>query len=92
MILVNDNSPDQSWDILRGKAQSNHRVIAVNFLKNYGQHTAVFCGLQQSTGDYVITMDDDLQNPPEEIIHLIEKSDEGYDLVFGQFRVKQHAG
>jgi len=92
LILVNDNSPDQSWDILREKARTNPQVIAVNFLKNYGQHTAVFCGLQQSTGDFVITMDDDLQNPPDEIIHLIEKSKEGHDLVFGQFRVKQHSG
>jgi glycosyltransferase involved in cell wall biosynthesis len=92
LILVNDASPDQSWHVLREKAQANSYLVAINFLKNYGQHTAVFCGLQQSIGDYVITMDDDLQNPPEEIIHLIEKSKEGYDLVFGQFRVKQHAG
>ena len=92
LILVNDGSPDDSWQILRQKAQSNPHIIAINFLRNYGQHTAIFCGLQQSTGDYVITMDDDLQNPPEEIIHLIEKSKEGYDLIFGQFRVKHHAG
>jgi len=92
LILVNDGSPDQSWKILRQKAGTNAKIVAINFLRNYGQHTAVFCGLQQSTGDYVITMDDDLQNPPEEILHLIEKSKEGYDLVFGQFRVKQHAG
>ncbi|MFC1976440.1 glycosyltransferase family 2 protein [Chloroflexota bacterium] len=92
LILVNDASPDQSWEVLREKAQANPHLIAVNFLKNYGQHTAVFCGLQQSTGDYVITMDDDLQNPPEEIIHLIDKANQGHDLVFGRFRAKQHAG
>ncbi len=92
LILVNDASPDQSWDVLREKAQANPHLIAINFLKNYGQHTAVFCGLQQSTGDYVVTMDDDLQNPPEEIIHLIDKAGQGHDLVLGRFRAKQHAG
>jgi glycosyltransferase involved in cell wall biosynthesis len=92
LILVNDASPDQSWEVLREKALTNPHLVAINFLKNYGQHTAVFCGLQKSTGDYVITMDDDLQNPPEEIIHLIDKAGQGHDLVFGRFRVKQHAG
>jgi glycosyltransferase involved in cell wall biosynthesis len=92
LILINDGSPDHSWDVLREKAQANSNISAINFLRNYGQHTAVFCGLQHSTGDYVITMDDDLQNPPQEIVHLIEKSKKGHDLVFGQFRVKQHAG
>jgi glycosyltransferase involved in cell wall biosynthesis len=91
LILVNDGSPDQSWAVLRDKAAANPHVVAINFLRNYGQHTAIFCGLQHSTGDYAITMDDDLQNPPEEIIHLIHKGGEGYDLVFGQFRSKQHA-
>ncbi len=92
LILINDGSPDQSWDVLREKAGANPHLIAINFLRNYGQHTAVFCGLQHSSGDYVITIDDDLQNPPEEIIHLIEKAKAGHDLVFGQFRAKQHAG
>ncbi len=91
LILINDGSRDQSWEALRGKTLANPRLIAINLLKNYGQHTAVFCGFQQSAGDYVITLDDDLQNPPEECIHLIQKAEEGYDLVFGRFRQKQHA-
>ena len=91
LILVNDASPDSSWEILQDKALANPYIVAINLLKNYGQHTSLFCGLQKSTGDFVITMDDDLQNPPEEIMHLIEKINEGYDVVFGQFRVKQHA-
>ena len=91
MILVNDGSADNSWDIIRRKAKENPHIIAINFLKNYGQHTANFCGFQESTGDYVITLDDDLQNPPEEIIHLIKKSKEGnYDLVIGRFEKKRH--
>ena len=91
MILVNDGSGDNSWDIIRGKTTENPHIIAINFLKNYGQHTANFCGFKESTGDFLITLDDDLQNPPEEIIHLIKKAEEGdYDLVIGQFEKKRH--
>lgn len=92
LILVNDGSTDRSWQVLREKAAENPRVKAFDLLHNYGQHTALFCGLNRSKGDYVITMDDDLQNPPEEIIHLVTKAQEGHDLVFGRFRQKQHAG
>ncbi len=91
LIVVNDGSHDQSWAVLREKALTSPHIVAINLLRNYGQHTALFCGLWESTGDYVITLDDDLQNPPEEIIHLINKACEGYDLVFGRFREKKHA-
>lgn len=91
LILVNDGSKDQSWQVIREQAQANERVLAINLLKNYGQHTANFCGFAHTTGDYVITMDDDLQNPPEEIVHLVRKALEGHDLVFGRFYRKQHA-
>jgi len=92
IIAVNDGSRDGSWEVLREKAGRNRRIMAVNLLRNYGQHTAVFCGLQKSTGDYVITLDDDLQNPPEEIAHLVEKVKDGHDVVFGRFREKKHLG
>ena len=91
LLLVNDGSSDGSWDLLREKALRNPHILAINLLRNYGQHTATFCGLQKSTGEYVITMDDDLQNPPEEIVHLIEKAHENHDVVFGRYRRKQHA-
>ncbi|PIE81841.1 MAG: hypothetical protein CSA11_02935 [Chloroflexi bacterium] len=90
IILVNDGSPDNSWQIIQKKAKENPSIIAINLLKNYGQHTALYCGLQQSCGKYMITLDDDLQNPPEEIIHLVTKAEEGHDLVFGRFRKKEH--
>ena len=91
IILVNDGSRDGSWDVVREKAQGKPHLIAMNLLHNYGQHTAVLCGLRKSTGDYVITLDDDMQNPPEEMIHLIEKAKEGHDLVVGKFAQKKHA-
>jgi glycosyltransferase involved in cell wall biosynthesis len=90
IVLVNDGSTDGSWAIIEGKAAEHDPVIAVDFVKNYGQHTAVFAGLEMSVGKYVITLDDDLQNPPEEIPRLLTKAEEGYDLVFGEFRRKRH--
>ena len=92
LVLVNDGSPDNSWSIIETAAQNDSRIKAINLLKNYGQHTAVYCGIKESMGDFIITMDDDLQNPPEELHHLIEKIHEGYDLVFAEFNQKMHAG
>jgi glycosyltransferase involved in cell wall biosynthesis len=91
IILVNDGSRDKSWSKLLEITRHRKHIVAINFLKNYGQHSAVYCGIRQSKGDYVITMDDDLQNPPEEIIHLINKINEGYDAVFARFRIKNHS-
>lgn len=92
IVMVNDGSPDNSWEILEARAAGNPHIVAVDLLKNYGQHTAIFCGFHYATGDYIITMDDDLQNPPEEIVHLVHKALEGYDAVYGRFRHKEHAG
>lgn len=92
IILVNDGSPDASWSVIKKLAQESPRVIAIDLLKNYGQHNAVLCGLSQAQGRYAITMDDDLQNPPQEILRLIAKAQSGdYDLIFGKFRDKKHA-
>lgn len=91
IILVNDGSNDDSWNIINNFAKNNKFVTAINLLKNYGQHVAIFCGLNNAKGDYVITIDDDLQNPPKEIIKLINKSNEGYDLVIGSFDQKKHS-
>lgn len=91
MILVNDKSHDSSWEVVSQKALANPNIVAIDLLRNYGQHTANFCGFQHATGDYVITLDDDLQNPPEEIVHLINKAKEGHDVVLGQFRQRKQA-
>jgi glycosyltransferase involved in cell wall biosynthesis len=89
LILVNDASTDGSWDVLVAAAQRYPEVRALNLLRNYGQHSANLAGLRRTRGDYVITMDDDLQNPPEEIIHLIGEAMKGSDVVFGKFKRKQ---
>jgi glycosyltransferase involved in cell wall biosynthesis len=78
--------------VIAAQAAQLPHVIAINLLRNYGQHNAVFCGIAQSRGQYVITIDDDLQNPPEEIIHLVNQMQDGnHDVVFGRFRQKQHS-
>jgi len=91
LILVNDGSRDRSWDTIAAKAREDARIIAIDLLRNSGQHTANYCGIQHATGDYLVTMDDDLQNPPEEIVHLIAKAAEGHDLVMGRFKQKRHS-
>lgn len=91
ILLINDGSRDESWEVLRVLAEADPNVAAVDLLRNYGQHTAVLCGLQFSRGDWVVTLDDDGQNPAEEIAHLITLAERGHDAVFGVPRVKAHA-
>ena len=66
--------------------------MALNLLQNYGQHHANLAGLREATGDYVITMDDDMQNPPDQALVLIDEAMDGWDVVFGRFERKQSAG
>ena len=92
VILVNDGSPDDSWEVIRAKALEHPEVVSLDLLKNYGQHYANLAGLQESRGEFVITMDDDLQNPPEEALKLIAEAEKGHDVVFGEFERKQARG
>jgi glycosyltransferase involved in cell wall biosynthesis len=92
LVLVNDGSRDGSWEVIAEKARTNPNVVALNLLQNYGQHHANVAGFREATGDFVITMDDDLQNPPEEALVLIDEAMYGWDVVFGRFGRKQAAG
>lgn len=93
IILVNDGSTDKSWDaitIQKNKYLSD--IKAINLSGNYGQHNALLCGLNFATGEFVITMDDDLQHPPEEIIKLLERQKETKaSLVYGMYDEKHHS-
>ena len=73
------------------RARRSPHVVALDLLRNYGQHHANLAGLRESTGDFVITMDDDLQNPPDQVLLLIDKALEGHDVV-GCFERKQARG
>jgi len=81
LIYVDDGSADKSLELLIGYAAKDKRIRSVEFNRNYGQHSAVFAGLAQTTGDIVVTLDADLQNPPEEVPRLVAKMEEGYDVV-----------
>src|ERR1700752_3607071 len=86
LVLVNDGSRDGSWAVVSDKVRAIPGAVAVNLLKNYGQHHANLAGLRETTGDYVITMDDDGQNPADQVPLLIETAlAGGYDVVFGRF-------
>ena len=84
IILVNDASPDNSWQAILQECSIDHRVKGINLSRNFGQHRAILSGLQYAKGDWVIVMDCDLQDKPEEISTLYKKALEGYDVVFAQ--------
>jgi undecaprenyl-phosphate 4-deoxy-4-formamido-L-arabinose transferase len=90
IILVNDGSPDGSWEVIE-KALSEYSTIrAIDLMRNYGQHNALLAGIRAARYDIIVTMDDDLQHPPEEIPRMLEKLDEGYDVVYGAPQKMQH--
>lgn len=84
IMLVNDCSPDRSWELINENAQSDPRVLGIRFSRNFGQHVAITAGLDYCSGDWVVVMDGDLQDKPEEIIKLYNKTREGYDVVFAR--------
>ncbi len=83
LILVNDGSPDNSGEVIARLSQQEDWVRGVQLLRNYGQHNATLCGIRAARYEVIVTLDDDLQNPPEEIPSLLAKLAEGYDVVYG---------
>ncbi len=93
IVCVNDGSPDDSWDTLNALATElpPQRLIAIDLMRNFGQHNALMCGVRHSSGRLIVTMDDDLQNPPEEIPKLLQAIEESNaDLIYGRYLSKQH--
>ncbi len=91
IILVDDFSKDSSYQIMTALHEHDERIKAIRLKSNYGQNNATFCGLVYARGRYIVTLDDDLQHPPEEIPLLVDKIKEGYDAVFGVPVIKRHA-
>lgn len=91
VILVNDCSLDHSWEIICRLSQQFPWIRGINLMRNYGQHNALLCGIRAARNEVTITMDDDLQHPPEEIHKLIEKLQEGYDVVYGSPQKMPHS-
>lgn len=91
IILVNDGSSDNSYEVCRRLASENSHVTAIGFSKNFGQANAIMAGLRQVTGDYIVCLDDDMQTPPEEVPQMLQKLvAENYDLVYGHYVNKKH--
>jgi len=90
VIFVNDCSKDNSYKVLKNIHEKNQDVIVIDLMKNYGQQNALMCGFNYCKGKYIITLDDDLQNPPEEIPKLYQKIIDGYDVVLGTYQIKHH--
>ena len=89
IILVNDSSPDLSWKEILKEGSFDKRVKGVNLSRNYGQPGAIAAGMQYVKGEWIVVLDCDLQDRPEEIIHLYNKAQEGFDIVLG-LRVERH--
>lgn len=83
IIMVDDGSTDQSWQIIKRLHENDPRLKGISFSRNFGHHIAITAGLDHAQGQIVSLMDGDLQDPPEEIIKLYKKFKEGYDLVYG---------
>jgi glycosyltransferase involved in cell wall biosynthesis len=90
LLLVNDGSRDQSWAAIERLAAENPWVRGINLMRNFGQHNALLCGIRTARGEVIITMDDDLQHPPEELHRLLAKLNEGYDVVYGSPEKQPH--
>jgi glycosyltransferase involved in cell wall biosynthesis len=90
IILVNDGSRDRSWEMISELSSSTPTVRGLNLMRNYGQHNALLCGIRAAKYEVVVTMDDDLQHPPEEIPRLLARLEEGFDVVYGAPKAEQN--
>jgi dolichol-phosphate mannosyltransferase len=89
IILVNDASPDNSWEAVVGECTKDNRVKGINLSRNFGQHYAITAGLNYAKGDWVVVMDCDLQDRPDEIPNLYRKAQEGFDIVYARRTERQ---
>ena len=91
IVLVNDCSPDNVWQVIKKLADSDNHIKGICLAKNFGQHCALMAGYGQTSGDYIISLDDDGQTPASESFKLVDKLEEGYDVVYGYYQhSKQH--
>ena len=90
IILINDGSADRSWQVIRELTLKYSFVHGINLLRNYGQHNALLCGIRAASNEIIVTMDDDLQHPPEELPSLFDKLSEGHDVIYGTPINEQH--
>lgn len=85
IILVNDGSPDNVWSVISENALADRHIIGINLAKNFGQHCALMAGYNNSTGDYVVSLDDDGQTPICDVFKLVDELEKGYDVVYASY-------
>lgn len=90
VLLINDGSSDRSWEIIGQLSLRYPWVHGIKLMRNYGQHNALLCGIRAAKYEIIVTMDDDLQHPPKEIEKLLDKLDEGYEVVYGSPKKMPH--
>ncbi|MDP1653408.1 MAG: glycosyltransferase family 2 protein [Rhodocyclaceae bacterium] len=90
VILVEDCGGDRSWEVIQELAKADRRVRGLQLARNFGQHNALLCGIRAARGNIIVTLDDDLQNPPEELPKLLARLADGYDVVYGTAEKETH--
>lgn len=91
IVLIDDNSPDRTYDVIRKLCKDKKNITGICLAKNFGQHSALMAGFQYASGDIVVCLDDDGQTPADEADLLIRKIEEGYDVVYAQYDIKKHS-
>lgn len=91
IVLVNDASPDDTFDAIRRQCAGRRDICGVNLARNFGQHAALMAGFRHARGDVVVCLDDDGQTPADEVGKLLAKLEEGYDVVYAKYAHKQHS-
>ena len=90
ILLVEDCGGDDSWSVIQSLAAADSRVRGIQLSRNFGQHAATICGFAQAHGQWIATLDDDLEQAPENLPDLYRKAREGHDLVYGVYPQRSH--
>lgn len=92
IVLVNDSSPDDTFEVIRGLCARRGDICGINLARNFGQHAALMAGFRQTRGDVVVCLDDDGQTPADEVGRLLAQIEQGSDVVYAKYTHKQHSG
>ena len=92
IILVNDCSPDDTFETITALCEANDHILGINLAKNFGQHSALMAGFKYAKGDIIVCLDDDGQTPANEVDKLLAKIEEGADVVYAKYNQKHHSG
>lgn len=91
VLLIDDSGGGGSWEVIRTLAQNDRHVRGLRLARNYGQHNALLAGIRAAEREVIVTLDDDLQSPPEEIPKLLDRLADGYDVVYGLPDIREHS-